>query len=200
MIKLCSMPSKPERRWDRPVNIWQYVVLRAMTVLWTMGLSTLLLEKGYTVEAMFKFNLEDEWKLALGIPWWSSGEDSIISLPRAQIQSLVGELRSHKLCGMGEKNLKNWLCSTRKEWKLGPLCLLLCVVPSVFPEVVVLRHNLWRKVKLDTFLQPAERPPWRGSPPKCHQGQTTSPPLAALLKHWAFTNSSKRCSNIVANN
>jgi len=28
----------------------------------------------------------------LGIPWWSSGEDSIISLPRAQIQSLVEEL------------------------------------------------------------------------------------------------------------
>ena len=63
-----------------------------MTVVWTIGLSTLSLEKGYTAEVMFKFNPEDEWKLALGIPWWSSGEDSILSLPRAQIQSLVEEL------------------------------------------------------------------------------------------------------------
>ena len=28
-----------------------------------------------------------------GIPWWSSGLDSELSLPRAQVQSLVGELR-----------------------------------------------------------------------------------------------------------
>ena len=31
-----------------------------------------------------------------GIPWQTSGWDSVLSLPRAMIQSLAGELRSHK--------------------------------------------------------------------------------------------------------
>ena len=35
----------------------------------------------------------------LGIPWQSSGQDSALSLLRAQVRSLVGELRSHELCG-----------------------------------------------------------------------------------------------------
>ena len=37
------------------------------------GLSTLLLEKGYTAGVMFKFNLEDEQELAWGTPRPSSG-------------------------------------------------------------------------------------------------------------------------------
>ena len=36
------------------------------------------------------------WK---GILWWSSGWDSHLSLPKAQVQSLVGELRVHQLQG-----------------------------------------------------------------------------------------------------
>ena len=76
-----------------------------MTVVWMIRLSTLLLEKGYTVEVMFKFNLEDEWELALGIPWWSSGNDYKFTAKGPN--SLVGELRFHKLCGVGEKKLKN---------------------------------------------------------------------------------------------
>ena len=36
------------------------------------------------------------WK---GILWWSSGWDSHLSLPKAQVQSLVGELRAHQLQG-----------------------------------------------------------------------------------------------------
>ena len=35
----------------------------------------------------------------LGIPWRSSGWDSALSLPRAWVQSLVGELRSCEPCG-----------------------------------------------------------------------------------------------------
>ena len=35
--------------------------------------------------------------IVLGIPWRSSGQDSMLSLPRAWVLSLVGELRSHKL-------------------------------------------------------------------------------------------------------
>ena len=31
----------------------------------------------------------------LGIPWWSSGEDSTLPLQGAQVRSLVGELRYH---------------------------------------------------------------------------------------------------------
>ena len=35
----------------------------------------------------------------LGPLWWSSGWDSALSAPRAQVQSLLRELRSHKLRG-----------------------------------------------------------------------------------------------------
>ena len=38
----------------------------------------------------------------MGIPWQSSVEDYVISLLRVWVQSLVGELRSHKLRGMGK--------------------------------------------------------------------------------------------------
>ena len=36
-------------------------------------------------------------KVSLGIPWQSSGQDSRIPLQGAQVQSVVWELRSHKL-------------------------------------------------------------------------------------------------------
>ena len=40
------------------------------------------------------------------IPWRSSGEDLALSLTRARVQSLVGELRSHKLHGVAKKKKK----------------------------------------------------------------------------------------------
>ena len=38
-----------------------------------------------------------------GLPWWSSGWDSMIPLQGAWVWSLVGELRSHMLCGVAKK-------------------------------------------------------------------------------------------------
>ena len=38
----------------------------------------------------------------MGIPCWSSGQDSTLSLQRTWVQSLVGKRRSHKLCGMAQ--------------------------------------------------------------------------------------------------
>ena len=40
------------------------------------------------------------------VPWWSSGWDSTLSLPRAGVQSLVQELRSLKLHGQKKKKKK----------------------------------------------------------------------------------------------
>ena len=41
-----------------------------------------------------------------GISWGSSGQDSTLSVPRAQVQSLVGELRAHKPCGKAKTEKK----------------------------------------------------------------------------------------------
>ena len=41
----------------------------------------------------------------VGIPWWSSGYDSTLSPPRAQVQSLVGKLRSHKPQSAAKKKI-----------------------------------------------------------------------------------------------
>ena len=32
-----------------------------------------------------------------GNSWWSSDQDSLLSLPKARVSSVVGEVRSHKL-------------------------------------------------------------------------------------------------------
>ena len=37
------------------------------------------------------------------IPWWSSSWDPVLALLRAWVQSLIWELRSHKLRGMTTK-------------------------------------------------------------------------------------------------
>lgn len=42
----------------------------------------------------------------LGISWQSSGQDCVLSLLRVQVQSLVEELRSQKLCGSLKKRKK----------------------------------------------------------------------------------------------
>ena len=38
-----------------------------------------------------------------GTPWGSKGQGSAFSLPRVWVQSLVRELRSHKLCNVAKK-------------------------------------------------------------------------------------------------
>ena len=45
----------------------------------------------------------ESFKNIQGVPWWSSGQDSMLLLPRAQVQFLVGELRSCKLCSAAKK-------------------------------------------------------------------------------------------------
>ena len=45
--------------------------------------------------------------LPLGLPWRSSGSHSALPLQGARVQSLVGELRSHMLCGVAKKK-KKW--------------------------------------------------------------------------------------------
>ena len=56
--------------------------------------------------------------LFLGIPWWSSGQNSVLSLLRAQAQSLDGELRSHKpRSATKKKNL--FLSNSGEEQKLN---------------------------------------------------------------------------------
>ena len=42
-------------------------------------------------------------KMREGIPWWSSSKDSVLSLPWAWVQSLAGELRSHRSCALAKK-------------------------------------------------------------------------------------------------
>ena len=41
---------------------------------------------------------------ALGIPWWSSGWDSVLPLQGAWVQSVIRELRFHMMWGQKKKN------------------------------------------------------------------------------------------------
>ena len=52
------------------------------------------------------FPLGENEKKGGGVPWRSTGRDSVLSPQRAWVQSLVGELRSHKTHGVAEKKKK----------------------------------------------------------------------------------------------
>ena len=51
---------------------------------------------------------------SLGLPRWSSGSGSVLPLPVVQVQSLVGELRSHVPCGVAQKRIKQWRAYVNK--------------------------------------------------------------------------------------
>ena len=52
----------------------------------------------------------------LGIPWQPSGENLALLLPWSWVQSLVKELRSHKLCSMAKKtNKKTQITTLHKQ-------------------------------------------------------------------------------------
>ena len=76
-------------------------------------------------------------KKLLGIPWWSSGYRILLPLEGTQVQSLVGELGSHKPCGQKKKGLKAIFKKSFWRlwfilWKLFWLHHRACVI-SVFP-------------------------------------------------------------------
>ena len=50
------------------------------------------------------------------IPWWSNGWVSTFPLQMAQVQSLVGEIRSCKPCGLAKKNKQCTLKITVNRW------------------------------------------------------------------------------------
>lgn len=51
----------------------------------------------------------------VGIPWRSIGWDSVLSQPRTQVQSLVGELRSHKPYNAAKKKNHKPKTHTKKS-------------------------------------------------------------------------------------
>ena len=51
----------------------------------------------------------------VGIPWRSIGWDSVLSQPRTQVQSLVGELRSHKPYSAAKKKNHKPKTHTKKS-------------------------------------------------------------------------------------
>ena len=41
------------------------------------------------------------------LPWWSSGEDSVLPMQGMRVQSLVGKLRSHMLHSLAKQTKTN---------------------------------------------------------------------------------------------
>ena len=58
---------------------------------------------GLSVLSLPSLGASIDRKVHEGIPWWSSGQDSALSLPKFWIQSLVRKLRSYKPCGIARK-------------------------------------------------------------------------------------------------
>ena len=60
-----------------------------------------------------------------GLPWWSSGEDSVLPLQEAQVQSLVGKLRSYMSWSKTKK---------KKNKKLKIIKIKIRKWPSLLPQ------------------------------------------------------------------
>ena len=59
-----------------------------------------------TLVAEFKFRNKAILKYEEEVSGSSSGYDSMMSLPKAWVHSLVGEIISHKPCGMAKRRKK----------------------------------------------------------------------------------------------
>ena len=107
----------------------------------------------------------------LGPLWWSSGWDSALSAPRAQVQSLLRELRSHKLHGAvrGKNNrasyittsqvlslLIKWTCLCYESIPLanGPVILKMSCIVGLFKSGSILGPHIiiGHQVSVFSFL------------------------------------------------
>ena len=53
----------------------------------------------------------------MGLPWWSSGKDSVLPLRRLWVQSLAVEVPYTALCGQKNKQNKNAYTLKKKKKK-----------------------------------------------------------------------------------
>lgn len=53
----------------------------------------------------------------LAVPWWFSGLESMLSLSGALVPSLLGELRSHKVCSVAKGKKKYVYCNKKRKIK-----------------------------------------------------------------------------------
>ena len=65
-------------------------------------------------------------KYLQGLPWWSSGYDSMLPLQGVRVRSLGGEVLHATMCGKKKKKkkkkiFKRWLLSTHKHFAISPL-------------------------------------------------------------------------------
>ena len=89
-----------------------------------------------------------------GIPWQSSGQDCALSLLRGRIQSLVGALRSHKLCGAAKKKKKK-IKVYKKIVKKGKIIVIMLIIRLVLTFrcfVSPIKFMSVYKAQLFTFL------------------------------------------------
>ena len=98
-----------------------------------------------------------------GLPWRSSGSDSKLPIQRAQIQSLVRELRSHILAVQQKKKKKKKILRNEQfsslfpvfwghYWKEGIICFPYCECVQIPFKHGEIFHTLKRNFSFDTEL------------------------------------------------
>ena len=106
---LCPPPSPRVRSNSCPLSQWCYLTISSCPLLLLPSIfssirvfskeSALRIRWPWEIHRCIKANVR-------GVPWWSSGWDSALSLPGAWVQSLVEELRSCKPCVRANKKIQ----------------------------------------------------------------------------------------------
>ena len=91
----------------------------------------LLIIRGILCSEMLKYDKRNRKGSEKGVPWWSSGWDSVLLLLRTLVQSLVGDLRSNKPCGMAKKAAVPCigLCVLSRVWLFVTPWTVACQAP-----------------------------------------------------------------------
>ena len=92
-------------------KILNYVIFHAFFVLMSKYIYCNSFERKQEGKHIFILKIERYKKLGKGIPWQPNDQDSALSLPEAQVQYLVGELKFHKSQGMAKTEIKLFLKS-----------------------------------------------------------------------------------------
>ena len=71
-------------------------------------------------------------KILRRVPWWSSGQDSALSLPRMRFQSFIRELRSGKPFGVAR--IKEKRCLHSLVWWILKTESFVCLLFKIWPH------------------------------------------------------------------
>ena len=127
-------------------------VIPQLNVPWQLRLLQSWFHRNLCFSNLFRLGTNIQ-STVLGLPWWSSGLDSMLPLQGAWVQSLVRELRSFRPCRISPPPQKKKVCASGLQSDYvacrftlaGYVCFLSVSAKSSFMECGMVRAKIFLK-------------------------------------------------------